>query len=165
MYKIGDTVLYGSEGVCKITQITEKCFGDSAIEYYILTPVFNERSTFFVPTKNETLVSRMKPILTNGEIMELISSTDETDEWVENDIERKELFKSIISSGEIKSVISILKSIIHHKEMLDSVGKKLHKADEMVLKESQKILYEELAMEMELSKDEVIDIICSKIKK
>ncbi len=165
MYKIGDTVLYGSEGVCKITQITEKCFGDSAIEYYILTPVFNERSTFFVPTKNETLVSRMKPILTNGEIMELISSTDETDEWVENDIERKELFKSIISSGEIKSVISILKSIIHHKEMLDSVGKKLHKADETVLKESQKILYEELAMEMELSKDEVIDIICSKIKK
>lgn len=165
MYKIGDTVLYGSEGVCKITQITEKSFGDTAIEYYILTPVFNERSTFFVPTKNETLVSRMKPILTNGEIMELINNTDESDGWIENDIERKEVFRSIISSGEIKSVISIFKSIIHHKEMLDTAGKRLHKADEMVLKESQKILYEELAMEMELSKDDVVNIVCSKIKK
>ena len=51
MYKKGDTVLYVSEGVCKITDITEKKFGDDSIEYYILTPVFNNRSTFFVPTK------------------------------------------------------------------------------------------------------------------
>ena len=74
MYKTGDTVLYGSEGVCKITDITEKQFGDVSIEYYILTPVFNNRSTFFVPTKNETLVSRMRPILTNREILDLITN-------------------------------------------------------------------------------------------
>lgn len=162
MYKTGDTVLYGSEGVCKITDITEKQFGDVSIEYYILTPVFNNRSTFFVPTKNETLVSRMRPILTNREILDLINECGECTDWIENDFERKEYFKSVVSEGEIKSVIAMLKSLIHHREVIAPCGKKLHKYDEIAFKECQKIIYEELAMDMDLSKDDVIDLICGK---
>ena len=143
---------------------TEKKFGDVSIEYYILTPVFNNRSTFFVPTKNETLVSRMRPILTNREILDLINECGECTDWIENDFERKEYFKSVVSEGEIKSVIAMLKSLIHHREAIAPCGKKLHKYDEIAFKECQKIIYEELAMDMDLSKDDVIDLICGKTK-
>lgn len=162
MFNTGDTVLYGSEGVCKIIEITEKKFGDTAIEYYVLTPVFSSSSTFFVPTKNETLTSKMHPILTSGEIMSIIETTGEMDEWIENDTQRKEAFKSIVSGGEIRDIVSMLKSIVRHKSEIEGSGKKLHKADETAYKEAQKILYEEFAMVMDLSKDEVIDIICGK---
>lgn len=162
MFKTGDTVLYGSEGVCKIIEITEKKFGDTAIEYYVLTPVFSNRSTFFVPTQNEKLTSRLHPILTNAEIMNIIETTDELSQWIDNDSDRKDAFRAIVAGGEVRDIVSMLKSIIRHKAEVESVGKKLHKADEIAYKEAQKILYEEFAMVMDVSKDEVIDIICGK---
>lgn len=165
MFNVGETVLYGSEGVCKITEITEKTFGDTAIEYYILTPVFNNRSTFFVPTANSALTAKMHPLLTNSEVMDIIETTEELGSWIESDIERKEYFKEIISGGNIKKIASMLKSLLRHKDEMESIGKKLHKPDEMVFKEAQKILYEEFAMVMDLSKDDVIGILCGKDKK
>ena len=94
--------------------------------------------------------------------MDIIETTGEPREWIENDSERKEAFKSIISGGEIRNIVSMLKSIVRHKGEIEGSGKKLHKADETAYKEAQKILYEEFAMVMDLSKDEVIDIICGK---
>lgn len=162
MFKIGDNVLYGSDGVCRITEITEKVFGDTAIEYYILTPVFDNRSTIFVPTKNEKLVSRMHYVLSIDEIKEIINNTDDT-VWIDNDAERSEIFKKIISCGELDSIASVAKAISLHKEEITQKGKKLHKSDEIVYKEAIKILYEEMAMVINVSKDDIIDIICQKI--
>ena len=36
MYSIGEVVLYGSNGVCEITEITTKKIGKDSIEYYVL---------------------------------------------------------------------------------------------------------------------------------
>ena len=58
MYSIGEIVLYGSNGVCEITEITTKKIGKDSIEYYVLKPVCSDSSTLFVPTQNEMLVSR-----------------------------------------------------------------------------------------------------------
>ena len=58
MYSIGEVVLYGSNGVCEITEITTKKIGKDSIEYYVLKPVCSDSSTLFVPTQNEMLVSR-----------------------------------------------------------------------------------------------------------
>ena len=128
----------------------------------MLTPVFSNRSTFFVPTQNEKLTSRLHPILTNAEIMNIIETTDELSQWIDNDSDRKDAFRAIVAGGEVRDIVSMLKSIIRHKAEVESVGKKLHKADEIAYKEAQKILYEEFAMVMDVSKDEVIDIICGK---
>ena len=35
MYSIGEVVLYGSNGVCEITEITTKKIGKDSIEYYV----------------------------------------------------------------------------------------------------------------------------------
>ena len=56
MYSIGEVVLYGSNGVCEITEITTKKIGKDSIEYYVLKPVCSDSSTLFVPTQNEMLV-------------------------------------------------------------------------------------------------------------
>lgn len=163
MFKVGDTVLYGSDGVCTINEISEKIFGNTSIEYYVLVPVFDKRSTFFVPVKNENLVGKMHHVLSGEEILEIISSSYAELEWIENDLKRGELFKGIISCGDFKKIVDLARCITNHKEEILKKGKKLHKTDETIYKEALKILYEEIALSFEVLKDDIADIVCRKI--
>ena len=52
MYKIGDTVLYGREGVCKIKDIVTRKLNNIDKQYYFLTPL-DDHITILVPTDNE----------------------------------------------------------------------------------------------------------------
>ncbi|MBE7051624.1 MAG: hypothetical protein E7395_03545 [Ruminococcaceae bacterium] len=162
MFKLGDTILYGPEGVCRISEITTKTFGGTDIEYYVLTPVFSANSTFFVPTQNSKLTSRMHPVLSGSEMMSVIETSKELNEWPQDDSERKKVFKDIISAGNIGEIVSVFKSVLNHKKEVEEAGKKLHKSDESVLKEAQKIIYESIALDMELTKEDVADIVLRK---
>ncbi len=162
MFSIGDTVLYGNDGVCRISEITEKSFGSSTSLYYILVPVFNNRSTVFVPKDNERLVSRMQAILPVDEIKGLIEACDEGIAWIDADSERAEYFKSLISGGEFPKILNMARCILKHRDEIMSNGKKLHKSDENILKDAVRIVYEELAMSVDVLKDDIADIICRK---
>ena len=56
----GEKVLYSVNGVCEITDITEKVFGKTVMRYYVLKPISNGEATLFVPVNNENLVRKMK---------------------------------------------------------------------------------------------------------
>jgi len=162
MFKTGDTVLYGNEGVCRITEITEKQFMDRMVEYFVLQPVFDKRSTFFVPTGNEQLLARMHPVLNINQLTETICKSMEFDSWIDNDSQRREYFRDILLKGEISEIVSLTKTLMHHKEKIESEGKKLHKADESAFKEAQKILYEEFSLVSNVEKDDVVNILSGK---
>lgn len=163
MFKVGDTVLYGSDGVCKISEITQKVFGDTSIEYYVLTPLYDNKSTFFVPTKNEKLKGKMHYVLSADEIKSVIDNCDDSFEWIDNDAKRSEEFKEIISCGELNKIARLTKCITRHKDEIIQKGKKLHKSDEIIYKEAIKILYEEFAMVINVTKDDIADVLCKKI--
>ena len=46
MYDVNATIIYGSEGVCKVTEIRNMKFGefDEMAPYYILSPISNPTS-------------------------------------------------------------------------------------------------------------------------
>lgn len=153
MFKAGDTVLYGSEGVCIINEITERSFGNVTAQYYVLSPIFNDRSTVFVPVENEALTSKMHIIIREDNILDLLSSVPPYEDWPENDSQRKDNFKNIIASGETPSLISLYKMIEGKAKELAAIGKKLHKSDESALKEVQKILCQKIAVSMKISRE------------
>ena len=72
MFQRGETVLYGSEGVCRIAEIQEMKIGRTKAEYYVLKPVYRESATIYVPVDNPTLVARMKHVLSQQEIDRLL---------------------------------------------------------------------------------------------
>ena len=75
MFKIGERVLYGAEGVCEIIDITEKRFNEVSALFYVLKPSFSNSSTFFVPSENEKLTSKMKPVISLEEIQKIIKKS------------------------------------------------------------------------------------------
>ena len=97
MFQTGDTILYGTHGVCTIQSIEEMNFSGTKQEYYILSPVYNKASTVYVPVHNEKLTAKMNRILSADEIYELIRSMpDEKTIWIENETARKERFQQIV---------------------------------------------------------------------
>lgn len=93
-FSVGEKVLYNVNGVCEITDISEKVFNNNIISYYVLKPINNGDSTVFVPVNNENLVTKMKRLMTRSQIDEIISDVSEQEtQWNVNDTTRKEEYK------------------------------------------------------------------------
>ncbi len=165
MFKINDIVLYGAHSVCKVADITAKELGGESVEYYVLKPVYDTKSTLFVPVHNKVLTSRMRPVLSASEVWDLIKSIpSEKSLWIENDKVRKEKYKEIISEGNRAELVSIIKAIYLHEQELKEKGKKLHIADDNTLKEAEKMLYDEFAYVLEIDREDVLSCITAKIE-
>ena len=159
MFSINDTILYGTHGICRITDIIKEPFKGAKGEYYILAPAQNPASTIYVPVDNEKLTSKMSSILSKDDIYELIKNMPDEENWIENKNERADHFRSILASGERSQILSLIKTIYKHREELKSIGKKLHIADETAFKNAEKIIYDEFALVLDIRKDQVIPFI------
>lgn len=146
-HKINDIVLYGSHGVCRITDITERKIGAETLEYYILNPIYDEKSTIFVPAQNQLLLGKMQQIPSKDEIMSALDiAVNEDPEWITNDSDRNVNYREVIDSGVLTDVIGMVKALYIHREKQASCGKKLHVSDERFLKEAEKIVFDEMAL-------------------
>lgn len=74
MYKVNDTVLYTTHGVCKIVEISEKDFGGNHAECYALKPVYHDKSMVFIPVNSQNALLKMHRILSVDQIYSLIRS-------------------------------------------------------------------------------------------
>ena len=163
MYKIGSIVVYGTEGLCKICDITERTFGKETSEYYVLSPLSNEAETVFVPKNNEKVLKRMRSILSKQRASELLEAApSEYGEWVENDRERQQLYKQILLCGSSEDLLMMTRALYLHQIELLERGKKLHAADERFLKDAEKMLFEELAYVYNITVAEVLPLITRK---
>ena len=166
MFKVNDTIMYGTQGICEIVEITEKEFMDTKREYYVLKPINDMSATLFVPVNSEKTESRMRAILSEREIHELIEAMpSEEANWIQNENERKEKYKRIIASGDHIELIKMIKALYFHKKKRESEGKHLYLSDERFFKEAERILYDEFQFVLNIKKDEVMDFIFSKIDK
>ncbi len=165
MFQTGDTILYGTHGVCLIQSIEEMTFSGKRQEYYILNPVYNKASTIYVPVHNEVLTAKMNRILSAEEIYELIRSMpDEKTIWIDNENARKECFQKIIAGNNRTELVQLIKTLYLHQEKQKEKGKKLHIADERFLREAEKLLYNEFALVLKMEPDEVLPFIMGQIE-
>ena len=163
MYKIGSIVVYGTEGLCKICDITERTFGKETSEYYVLSPLANEAETVFVPKNNEKILKRMRPVLSRERAEELLEAPpSQYKEWVENDRERQQLYKQILLCGSSEDLLMMTRALYLHQIELLERGRRLHAADERFLKDAENMLFEELAYVYNITVAEVLPLIISK---
>lgn len=155
-YKVGDTVLYGTDGVCRITEITNQKIGNETLTYYILKPIYNEKSTIFVPIDNKALLDKMKRILSKEEIFDALSDSGSAEfKWIEDNAERKEAFKNILLRGDLTDILILMKNLCIHRKNQEENGKKLHVFDERILKEAERALFDELSLVLNIDRDNI----------
>ncbi|MBO5273017.1 MAG: CarD family transcriptional regulator [Clostridia bacterium] len=166
MYSVNDTVLYAQHGVCIIEQICRREFMGETGDYYKLRPVAEGHATVFVPVGNPLSEKKMKPVLTKGEVIEMIHSLPavKTD-WIENSADRKRRCTDILREGDRSDLLRMVKSLYIHKTELEGAGKKFHASDERALKEGEKLLYDEFAHVLQIGREEVLPFICKELER
>ncbi len=164
MLSIGDIIVYGSEGVCKVVDLQEIAFSSNdKKEYYILVPELNTSSKLYLPKDNDVLMSRVKPLLTYEEIKELIQDTSNTIEWIEDSKARNKYYKELMSTYNRNNVFAIAKQLY-----LVKTGKLVTQVNftnwmDDMLKKAAGILYSEFAYVVNLSEEELLPFIAGEI--
>ncbi|MBQ8550372.1 MAG: CarD family transcriptional regulator [Clostridia bacterium] len=166
MFDIGDTVLYGATGVCKIDSTVEReIFGEKK-EYFVLKPISQDKSTVFVPTDNEALRAKMRKILSADEIDDIIKEVKTLpDIWEENDALRREMYSEIIHSGDRKKVMLLIRTLYTVQQQRYKEGKRLHLSDDRFLSEAERLLYDEFSTVLGIENSDVVPYIIAKTGK
>lgn len=94
----------------------------------------------------------------------LCGMPEEKTKWIANDAVRKEKFKGVLQGGKREEIIALIKSVYLHKQKLFEEGKKkLYVADENVMKDAKRLLYDEFAYVLKLERNEVLPFILEQI--
>lgn len=160
MLNIGQIVIYNTYGVCEVSEIIQKELGGISKDYYVLHPIYDNKVSVFLPLDNKDLLNRARPILTKDEINDVISSfPTQPLNWIDNENERKKTYSQIIKDGNRLELISIVKSIHNHKNILKEKKKKLHASDEQFFKEAETLLFDEISYVLNIERNSVLNLI------
>ncbi len=160
MFKIGDIVVYGAQGICKIAGTEQKQIGKTSVNYYVLKPIFNQNTSVFVPVENAALTAKMQEILSKEQANRLAQRVININilKFVgEND--KQDQYKTILASGDRERLIALIKTIRAERDTRRENGKKLNINDEQTLRKAETLFYNELAFVYDVSPDEVKNII------
>ncbi|MBQ9030411.1 MAG: CarD family transcriptional regulator [Parasporobacterium sp.] len=160
MFKIGDLIVYGNAGVCRVVEIGKPPLSGipEGQDYYTLAPYYSEKSVIFTPCNNEKVV--MRPIVSKAEADALINRIPDIGFLgITDEKKREECYKETIRSCDPTKFVSIIKTIHARKQQRISEGKKVTASDEKYFQMAEEKLYGELAIALEIDKSKVKDYI------
>lgn len=160
MFKVGEYIVYGMSGVCKVEEIGPMSLSgvESDKLYYTLLPVYTKGSRVFTPVDNAKVI--MRPVITKTEASNLINEIKNTALIEVADDKHRELaYKEALKTCECKEWVRIINTVLKRKEERLAQGKKMSACDEKYLKQAQDNLFGELALSLGMEKNEVEDYI------
>ena len=153
MYQIGQRVVYGACGVCRVAEQKE----EKGKQYLVLEPEGQDNSRYFVPLTNPAAMNKLRPMLTREEMENLLSfARNSGAAWISEENQRKQLYRELISGGDRQRLMGTVCSLYRYKASRAAEGKKCHICDDLFLKDAEKLLAGEisavLGIEMEQAK-------------
>lgn len=165
MFSVGEYIVHGRNGVCKIEDIThiDVSGADKKQLYYVLSPLKTPDSKVFFPVDSDKVITR--PVVTKEEAEKIIESIESIEPtWIENERQRELKYKEAIGTCDCLQWISIIKTLyLRNQERLEQ-GKKITFVDDRYYKEAKQNLYDEFSVALGIAKDEVESYIEKHIK-
>jgi len=160
VYKIGDYVVCGNNGICRIDEVGLLEFEGVPKDkkYYFLSPVNSNSSKVYTPVDNDK--TNMRPIISKDEAYKLIKEINIIEPIkVINEKNRENAYKEILKTHDCREMLKIIKTVYSRRKERGEEGKKLVASDEKYLKLAKDFLIVELAIPLEIKKEEVEEII------
>ena len=168
VFKIGDYVICGNKGVCVVENITTLDISgvDKEREYYILKPFYMGGSTVYIPVDSSK--ESMRKILDREEAKQLIKAIPDIPHLViTNDKLTEQMYRECIKTNDCAELVKIIKTIYQRKQKRLQAGRKVTAVDAKYSHMAEDNLYGELAIALDVSKQEVesyvTDVIGGKI--
>lgn len=162
MYKIGDHVVYGIHGVCRIIEQEERTVDRKQVLYYVLEPLEHAGARYYIPTHNQAALAKLRPVMSRAELDALLTSDAvRKDNWVADENQRKQTYRELINSGDRAALICMVGSLHRHKQAQAAAGRKFHLCDENFLRDAEKLLSSEFALTLGIAPNQVQNYIVS----
>ncbi|MCR5303637.1 MAG: CarD family transcriptional regulator [Lachnospiraceae bacterium] len=162
-FDIGDLVVYGTKGVCRVKNISEmKAPSGTVRDYYTLEPLFLSDSTIYSPVDNTKVI--MRQVVTREYAMELIDDIPNIEILqIKDDKQREAALHDSVATCDLRELVKIIKTLYDRRKQREAVGKKATSVDEKYLKIAENNLYSELSIPLEIPMDEMEEYITSRI--
>ena len=165
MFSIGQYVICGNKGVCTVEDITTLDISgvDKAKKYYILKPRYVTASTVYVPV--DSAATSMRTILTKEEAESLINSIPKIPVLeIKNEKLVEQDYKTCMKSNCCEEWVKLIKTIYERRQKRLQAGRKETAIDGKYFKIAEENLYGELAVALNLERDEVCDYISAQLQ-
>ena len=164
MYSVGQTVVYGIHGVCKITNIQQMRVDKRNVDFFVLEPIDQPGANYFVPCNNQNALAKLSPVLTKMQLDEMLENAKDADDvWVSDENRRKQRYKELIGSADRISLLRMIGSLYDHKKQQIEAGRKFHQTDENFLHDAEKLLSTEFSLVLGISIEDVANYIKDKL--
>lgn len=165
MYQVGEMIVYGLTGVCRVTEVGKVNIGGkvSEKEFYTLEPVFTKGSVIYTPVDNEKVIIR--PVLGKEEAKALIDDIPKIQAiWITDEKQREQIYKDMVKKCDCREWIKVIKTLYLRKVARMEEGKKVTAVDEKYFRLSEEHLYAELSMALGVAREEMREYITERIK-
>lgn len=160
MYQVGDQVVYGVHGVCRILDVEVKSVDRQKVPYFVLEPLDQPGARFYIPTQKPAALAKLSHLLTREELDALLTEAfRENSAWIEDENKRKLYYRELIGSGDRKALVAMVHALHQHKQQQLSSGKKFHLCDENFLRDAQKLLNSEFSLVLQIPAEQVADYV------
>lgn len=156
MFEVGEYVVCGNKGVCVVEKITTLDIAgvDKERKYYILKPKYQMGSTVYVPVDSPK--DSLRRVIRREEAQKLIDAIPDVPLLaITNEKLSEQVYRECLKSGNCEEWVRILKTIWRRKQERLQAGRKVTAVDAKYFHMAEESLYGELAVALDLNRDEV----------
>ncbi len=164
MYGIGELIVYGGTGVCRVENIRPLSLkgADRDKKYYVLKPLYQD-GTIYAPVEGKVF---MRPVISRGEAEELIAMIPTIKAEAVYDKNFNQLasrYDEVLGTHDCADLVELMMSIYAKKKHVEQQKRKFGQIDARYMKRAEGLLYGELAVALDMPRDDVPDYIGQKV--
>ena len=157
LYQVGELILYGGTGVCRVTDIVAKKFSRTEPEklYYVLTPLYST-GTITTPVENSKVFTR--PVISRDEAIELIDTIPSihAEAYHNSNLQQLEShYRSELESHDCRDLLRLTMSTWQKKVERERARLKFGAVDRRYMERAENLLFGELAVALDIERDSV----------
>jgi len=157
MFAIGQLIVHGKAGVCRVEDITVPgfCPADRPQDYYVLRPVYQDL-TVYSPVEGCKVF--MRPLISAAEAVALIDEMPTVQPEIYHNSNIRllaEHYRTIYETFDCRNLVALTVSLHAKKKRSEAEKRKFGQVDENFLRQSEDLLFSELAAALGIDKQEV----------
>ena len=164
MYLVGDQVVYGIHGVCRVSALEEQTVDRKKCTFLVLEPIGQGESRFLIPTHNQVAMSKLRKVMTRQELDAMLGDKRMHEgSWTEPENQRKQIYRELLGSCDRLALLQMICTVNRHKQAQFAAGKKLHQCDDNFLRDGIRLAAGEIAVIMDLDHSQAMAYLKSRL--
>jgi CarD family transcriptional regulator len=161
-YRKNDYLIHKDSGVCVVEDVGFTQISPSHKEYYTLRPLGEEKYKVYVPIDNTQCIVRR--VLTKQQALELLERIEGIEAIpVDDEKKCKDAYNSALRDNNSHDWIGLIKTLIIRAGQRQEQGKTVSNVDERYLKKVTGLLFDELSVALDISKEQAQTCVTERI--